>query len=1049
MPTMTDYKELLDPKILKRGRDYFKNGKVGAVRKNGRGTFYAKVKGTESYDVELTITKGGKISSAYCTCPYEYGEYCKHIAAVLMALEEKYSSPNFAKSSAKSSAEILSLLDAYKPIPDNKNDYVLPGTLRLEPYLYDSYVPELSLKIGCEKMYKVRDIYRLIDNFRLERYAEYGKYLAFTHSVKLLDERSRKLLELVRAASVGRSGYYVWENSVTVDSLVIDGFFELFRDEYIFFNDERYLVKFADPELSLTVKPDEERGFFITSNKNSIPLGKGRNSYFSDPKNKIIFAAGEKFTHTSYDLLKAAHGSKKLFVSKTDMSKFYTLILKNAADYVKINGLEHIYGYIPPELSVQLYVDCAKNNTIRADLMFCYDNNSFNAFSRDQNDHTHFDEPGEAAAKAAVQRYFSVCPELTSHTLLLEDDDTAYEFITNGIPELSKTMELYISDRLRQMTVRPAVKLAFGVRMSGGLLELEINDDNYSGGELAEILAAYRARVKYHRLKDGSFVIPDDSIKQLGEIAEILNISDKDLLRKKIKLPAYRMLYLNSLQNRKNVRVSYAENFKKAVSAYNTRIQSSADADVPDELRDVMRGYQKYGFTWLKTIAAYKFGGILADDMGLGKTIQALSLILDNKKCNPKALPALIVCPSSLTLNWEAEIQRFAPKLKTLTVIGTAAHRAALLEKLSAEKYDAVITSYALLTRDIDLYAYLRFSLHFIDEAQYIKNHNTQSSKAVKAVNSEVRFALTGTPVENSLAELWSAFDFIMPGYLFNYTHFKKTFETPIAEKKDENAVRALQSSVSPFILRRLKKDVLSELPDKTQTVLTAVMKGEQRKLYLANISALKNSVQHGLGSEKTDRVKILAALTRLREICCDPSLVYENFKGKSAKLEQCIELVENCVNSGHKILLFSQFTSMLEIISGRLGKLGISYYMLRGSTRAKDRIRLVNEFNENDVKVFLISLKAGGTGLNLTGADIVIHYDPWWNASAENQASDRAYRIGQRKNVQVYKLITRNSIEEKILELQQSKSELGSLICGENADITKMSADEILQLLK
>lgn len=463
-----------------------------------------------------------------------------------------------------------------------------------------------------------------------------------------------------------------------------------------------------------------------------------------------------------------------------------------------------------------------------------------------------------------------------------------------------------------------------------------------------------------------------------------------------------------------------------------------------------MRDYQKHGFRWLKTIAAYKFGGILADDMGLGKTIQAISLILDSKQRDKNRLPALIICPSSLTLNWEAEIRRFAPQLKTLVIIGTAAARSALIEKIS--EHDAVITSYPLLVRDIDSYAGLKFGLHFTDEAQYIKNHNTQAAKAVKAINSEVRFALTGTPIENSLAELWSAFDFIMPGYLFNYARFKNTFETPITAKKDGGAVKALQNSTAPFILRRLKKDVLNELPDKTETVLTADMEGEQRKLYAANVSALQKSLQSGLGSEKTDRVKILAALTRLRQICCDPSLAYENFKGKSAKLEQCAELVESCVNSGHKILLFSQFTSMLDIISKRLEKLNISYYTLQGSTRAKERIRLVNEFNANDVKVFLISLKAGGTGLNLTGADIVIHYDPWWNVSAENQASDRAYRIGQRKNVQVYKLITRNSIEENIIKLQQSKSELGGLICGDGseiADITKMQPDEILDLLK
>lgn len=514
------------------------------------------------------------------------------------------------------------------------------------------------------------------------------------------------------------------------------------------------------------------------------------------------------------------------------------------------------------------------------------------------------------------------------------------------------------------------------------------------------------------------------------------------------------MLYLDSLQNRGGIQMCCDDEFKKTVSEYRKSIEDPKTLAVPAELSDIMRGYQKYGFRWMKTIAAYGFGGILADDMGLGKNIQAISLISDNnrnKRRGKNALPSLIICPSSLTLNWETEFQKFSPDLKTLIIIGTAAVRERLIERLKTEKFDAVITSYAALTRDISDYANLKFGIIFCYEAQYIKNHTTQAAKAVKAISSETHFALTGTPIENSLAELRSVFDFIMPGYLSNYSRFKRNYETPIAAKKDENAVKALQSSVSPFILRRLKKDVLSELPDKTETVLTADMDGEQLKLYKAKVRALKNDIKSDFGDEKTDRVKMPAVLTQLREICCGPSLVYENFKSKSAKIEQCLELVESCVDSVHKILLFSQFTSMLDIIAKRLSEMDITYYTLQGSTRPKDRIRLVNEFNENDVSAFLISLKAGGTGLNLTGADIVIHYDPWWNVSAENQASDRAYRIGQRKNVQVYKLITRNSIEEKIVELQQSKAGFEELISRSSggADITKMRADEILKLLE
>lgn len=432
--------------------------------------------------------------------------------------------------------------------------------------------------------------------------------------------------------------------------------------------------------------------------------------------------------------------------------------------------------------------------------------------------------------------------------------------------------------------------------------------------------------------------------------------------------------------------------------------------------------------------------------MGLGKTIQAISLLLDEKNRSETHYPSIVVCPSSLTLNWENEVKKFAPSLRTLVISGNLATRDELFERIN--DCDLVITSYSLIGRDIEKYKNINFRFHFIDEAQYIKNHNTLTAKAVKSIKSEIRFALTGTPVENSLAELWSIFDFIMRDYLFGYSHFKKTFETPIVSKNDTNSVKALQKLVSPFILRRLKKEVLTELPDKTETILYAQMESEQSKLYSANVAQIKSQLKNNTDDGK-GRIEILAMLTRLRQICCDPSLVYENYKGESTKLQQCLELVESCVCSGHKVLLFSQFTSMLDIIANELNKREIGFYSITGKTKSSERIKLVNRFNEDDTGVFLISLKAGGTGLNLTGADIVIHYDPWWNISAENQASDRAYRIGQKRNVQVYKLIVRNTIEENIRRLQQSKAELYDIAVSGEGDIMHMSAEEIIEILE
>lgn len=449
----------------------------------------------------------------------------------------------------------------------------------------------------------------------------------------------------------------------------------------------------------------------------------------------------------------------------------------------------------------------------------------------------------------------------------------------------------------------------------------------------------------------------------------------------------------------------------------------------------------------------YKLGGILADDMGLGKTLQMLAVVLkyieDNK--NPK--PNIVVCPSSLTLNWDNEIKKFAPTLKTLVIHGNASEREEQIKTIN--KYNIVITSYDLLKRDIDIYKQMNYEFKYIiaDEAQYIKNNNTQNARAIKKINAETRYALTGTPIENSLSELWSIFDFIMPGYLFSYKKFKELYEIPITKDNDENCMKKLKMLIEPFILRRIKKEVLTELPDKTITVLNNEMQDEQLKIYASYIARAKKEVENEIsenGFEKS-QIKILALLMRLRQICCHPSLFLDNYTGESSKLNQCIEVIKDAVHAGHKILLFSGYTSMFDIIEKELKKENMKYFKLTGQTKVGERIKLVEEFNENDdVKIFLISLKAGGTGLNLIGADMVIHYDPWWNLSAENQATDRTYRIGQKRNVQVYKLITKNSIEEKIYKLQQKKAKLADdLLSTDQTFVSQLSKEDIMSLFE
>lgn len=429
--------------------------------------------------------------------------------------------------------------------------------------------------------------------------------------------------------------------------------------------------------------------------------------------------------------------------------------------------------------------------------------------------------------------------------------------------------------------------------------------------------------------------------------------------------------------------------------------------------------------------------------MGLGKTVEMIAFLSTVPRAE-KGCPSLVVCPASLILNWGDEFGRFAPSLRVKLFLGNASERKAQMEEDTDA--DVWVTSYDLLKRDIGLYEKHKFYCCVLDEGQNVKNPSTAASRAVKKINCRQRFVLTGTPIENRLSELWNLFDFLMPGYLFSHSTFVKKLEKPIAQSGDTAARRQLSLLVQPFLLRRLKQDVLKELPPKVEHIRKIQLSEEERMVYLAEAAAAKKSFAAG----QQGKLQILAAFTRLRQICCDPCLCYENYKGESSKLEACLELCTGMVENGHQILLFSQFTSMLDRIRERLDGMKLSNFTLQGSTPKKKRAQLVKEFNEGKASVFLISLKAGGTGLNLTSADVVIHYDPWWNLAAQNQATDRAHRIGQTAHVQVYKLIAKSTIEEKILELQGKKAALmGAISENTEESILNMSAEDLSKLLE
>ncbi|MDU2681538.1 MAG: DEAD/DEAH box helicase, partial [Clostridium sp.] len=517
---------------------------------------------------------------------------------------------------------------------------------------------------------------------------------------------------------------------------------------------------------------------------------------------------------------------------------------------------------------------------------------------------------------------------------------------------------------------------------------------------------------------------------------------ENDIENDSILFSKNKALYIDSFIKENNIR--YIKG-KKELSQIQKKIKDVNKLTFKEPLKLIaeLRPYQKEGYNWLKTMDYLGFGGILGDEMGLGKTIQAITFILSS-------LPSktLIVAPTSLIYNWSSEIEKFAPSIKYTVVNGSKDERIKILDNI--EKYDVIITTYNLIKRDLDEYEKLQFDYCFIDEAQYIKNSHSQNSLSVKKIKSYRKFALTGTPVENSLMELWSIFDFIMPGYLFDEKRFSVRYHKKLNES--EEILEELNKLIKPFILRRYKKDVIKELPQKIEKKLIVSMSEEQEKVYTIYADHAKSLIEKKVKDDdlKTSKIEILSYITKLRQLCLDPSVLINDYVGTSGKVDALIEILQQGIEEGHKILVFSQFTSVLKNIASKLRSEHILFSYLDGSIPSEKRLELVNEFNEGINSVFLISLKAGGTGLNLTSADIVIHFDPWWNPAVEDQATDRAHRFGQTNIVEVIKLIARNSIEEKIIDLQDEKRKLIEKIIDNENDISSintLSEEDILSL--
>jgi len=648
--------------------------------------------------------------------------------------------------------------------------------------------------------------------------------------------------------------------------------------------------------------------------------------------------------------------------------------------------------------------------------------------------------------------------------LALQGDEAQYNFLHDILPLLHSEAVVRESKAFRkQMAVQPApITFTIGPGSAAGWMRglLRIGEDSahplLTRAELPHLLASLRRGARYYRTHTGVFLIlEEEGLSALGgllddpAIRENADRSDESGIL--FDIPSYRLPALAHLgEGAGTDRIRLDSTLQVLMDQLSHPGQSEQEPPgLSVFLENTLRDYQKTGWRWLSSLVHFGFGGILADDMGLGKTVQVIAVLGTLGKMPGLAgMPALIVAPSSLLLNWKAEFLKFAPELRVLVLDGPKTERVELMKQVS--ETNAVITSYPLIRRDIGDLRQLSFSACILDEAQHIKNPETANARSVKQIRASHRFAVTGTPMENTLTELWSVFDFLMPGCLHSHRQFQLRYELPIQKNGDTAILQSLARLVRPFILRRLKSDVLQELPEKIETLSLCGMTREQKRMYLAFLKKARKSFEDTSGKENAgqNRVRIFALLTRLRQICCDPELVEPGCGAGSGKLEQLLEVLDEALEAGHRILLFSQFTSMLDRIDAILEERKIPRLRLDGRTHMDKRLPLVNAFNAGEGKVFLISLKAGGTGLNLTGADTVIHYDPWWNPAAEDQATDRAHRIGQTQTVQVIRLVTRGTIEESILQLQERKRNLiGQIVKPGGTFLDALSMEEIRSL--
>lgn len=1071
-------------KIIKMSVDTFWKGEV---RVQGQIEDETKV-----YQTRIFI-KGSQIYDYSCSCAEgnSFRGPCVHAKALQEAFARQQKAEHTPPVST--SPEIRMMIREYT----NREVARILGEEEREPVYLHPYLQIrrgevlLEARIGREKRYIVKNLLEFAQAVHSGKRVEYGKGMAFEHVPSAFAPESRPFLDLLLEEADAYIRHYEEMRghaglplpvmrALTLGSAARDRLFDLLEGKEVQTEDEKGAervcrVERKDPRFPVEVEARGD-GIAVTVPSALTSFRGEQRLYVADGLH--LFGCSELYTETMGVFLEQMEqggrecGSRKekreLLVGSRDIPLFYARVLEGMEALGILQSPEIDWEkYRPEALKARFEFDSDSPDELRLRPTLSYGDFTFSPLADEHVPREICrDVPAEFYISRLITRYFSYWEDESGELVIRGDEEALYQVLSEGMPQFQEVGEVWLSESVRHLRVLPPPEVSMGVSLGGGWLDLKIETAGIDPAELLQVLSEYRQKKKYYRMKNGEFLqLSGGGLQALDSLTADLGLTKSEFQAGEAKIPAYRAFYLDSLSGDGRMKL-FQRDEAYGMMVRDLKTAQSVSYAVPAVLEKTLREYQKIGYTWMRTLARYHFGGILADDMGLGKTLQVIALLTAfyQEKTEQKAagnegsgselpLPSLIVCPASLVYNWGQEFARFSPEIRVLLIAGTAKERQEQLEEQmrmeASEGAQVIITSYDLLKRDRAAYLGRTFEYEIIDEAQVIKNAKTQGAKAVKEISANVRFALTGTPVENRLSELWSIFDFLMPGFLYSYRKFRERYELPIVKNQDPEALTALRRMTGPFVLRRLKKDVLRELTGKEERIVYSAASGRQQKLYTASALKLKEALAGGAWSGN-GKLEVLSQLMRLRQICCDPALCFEDYTGESAKLETCVSLIASASAAGHKILLFSQFASMLERIRERLLQEGISSHLLVGATPKEERSRMVQAFASDEVPVFLISLKAGGTGLNLTAADIVIHYDPWWNVAAQNQATDRAYRIGQEKPVTVYKLILKDTIEENLLKLQNAKLALAAQVVSEGmVSLGDLSQNELMELFE